>query len=383
MESPTLAPTPDGAARQDSALPRAGWVNRLAASPRFHALCARVPGLRAIARAEGAALFDEMAGFVRSAVLGALVELRVLHLLGEGPATVAALAQACGVPEARMAVLAQAGAATGLLKRQRDGRFALSRRGAAFLGVPGLEALVRHHAVLYRDLGDPAAFFRGRTDPELAHFWPYVFGAGAASDPGTAATYSRLMADTQALVAADTLDALPWLGARAHLMDVGGGTGAFLRAVHARYPALRLTLFDLPAVVAAAPLPAAIARAPGSFRDDPLPRGADTISLVRVLYDHSDDTVRRLLAGVARALPAQGGRLIVSEPMSGGDRPDPQTDTYFAVYTLAMGTGRTRSAAQIAALLTEAGFEGIETPAPRRRFVTQIVTAHRAAVASA
>jgi demethylspheroidene O-methyltransferase len=95
---------------------------------------------------------------------------------------------------------------------------------------------------------------------------------------------------------------------------------------------------------------------PGSFRDDPLPAGADAISLVRVLYDHADATVGALLAKVRQALPA-GGRLIISEPMSGGARPDPATDVYFAVYTLAMGTGRTRSAVEIAALCSAAGFD--------------------------
>lgn len=350
-----------------------GWVNRLAASPRFQAFCARVPGLRGLARAEGAAIFDLMAGFVRSQVLGALVELRVLAILAEGPASVPSLALRCAVPESRMAVLAQAGAGIGLMKRLRDGRFALSRRGAAFLGVPGLDALVRHHGVLYGDLADAAAFFRGESDPELARFWPYVLGPGAARDPDTAARYSRLMAETQAMVAADTLDAVPLQG-RAHLMDVGGGTGAFLRAVRRRHPGLALTLFDLPEVVAAAALPEGVSRVGGSFRVDPLPRGADTISLIRVLYDHDDATVRGLLARVAAALPPCG-RVIISEPMSGGARPDPQTDVYFSIYTLAMQTGKTRSAAQVAALLAQAGFGAISPLSPRRRYVTQIVTA--------
>ena len=101
--------------------------------------------------------------------------------------------------------------------------------------------------------------------------------------------------------------------------------------------------------------------------------GADTICLVRVLYDHSDDTVEALVAAVFAALPP-GGRLIVSEPMSGGDRPDPATDTYFALYTLAMGTGRTRSAARIGALLRGAGFTAVRGHRTHRPFVTSVVS---------
>ena len=353
-----------------------GWINRLAASRRFQDLCARLPGLRSIARAEGAAIFDLMAGFVRSQTLAALVELRVMHRLAEGPASTTALAATTRIPVERMQVLVQAGAAIKLLRRLRDGRYALARRGAAFLGVPGLEMLVHHHAVLYRDLSDPAAFFRGDTDPDLAHFWPYVFGAGAARDPEIATRYSKLMADTQALVAQDTLDAVPWLRGQQHLVDIGGGTGAFLRAVHSRYPDLRLSLFDLPAVVAAAALPQAITRLAGSFRDDPLPKGADTLSLIRVCYDHNDTTVAALLRACAEALP-QGGRLILSEPMSGDTRPDPQTDVYFAVYTLAMGSGKTRTTAQLSSLVSAAGFDRIRGPMSHRPYVTRTLSATR------
>jgi demethylspheroidene O-methyltransferase len=231
--------------------------------------------------------------------------------------------------------------------------------------------MVQHHPVLYRDLGDPAAFFRGETTPELARFWPYVFGAGGAADPALAARYSRLMADSQALVAEDTLRLVRFRGI-AHLMDVGGGTGAFLAAVGNAHPGLKRTLFDLPAVVAGARTDAEVTIAPGSFRDDPLPTGADAISLVRVLYDHSDTTVVALLAKVRAALPP-GGRLIISEPMSGGSRPDAATDVYFAVYTLAMGTGRTRSAEEIAALLGVAGFEKVSKVRTLRPYVTSVL----------
>ena len=355
-----------------------GWMNRLAASRPFQRFCARVPGLRRLVRAEGAAIFDLMQGFVRSQVLAALVDSGLLHRLARTAATPQTLAGLTGLPPERVAILLQAGAGMGLLRRERDGAFSLARRGAAFLGVPGLEDLVRHHRVLYADLADPMAFFRGATDPDLASFWPYVLGGQAG--PEDARRYSDLMAQTQALVAEDTLDALPGLGKAGHLMDVGGGTGAFLRAVRARHPGLRLTLFDLPEVVAAAQLPPGIAAVPGSFRHGALPQGAQAISLVRVLYDHDDQTVAGLLARVRAALPP-GGLLVVSEPMSGGLRPDPQTDVYFAVYTLAMRTGRTRSAAEIGALLQAAGFTGVSPRRSLRPYVTCVLTAQAPGVA--
>lgn len=358
----------------------AGWLNRLVSSRSFQRWAARFPLTRGIVRREGEAMFDLVAGFCHSQVLQALVAFDIPADLLRQSRTTGTLAHRAQVPAERMAVLLNAGAAIGLLSRRRDDTWTLTRRGAALATVPGLAGMIRHHAVLYRDLADPVAFFRGETDTELAAFWPYVFGAGAAHDPDTAARYSALMADSQTLVAEDTLAAVDLSGAR-HLMDVGGGTGAFLSAVGRAAPHLALTLFDLPAVAphARARFDAdriAVTIVPGSFRDDPLPRGADTMTLVRVLYDHSDDTVRALLSRVHAALPP-GGRLIVSEPMTGGDHPERAGDAYFALYCMAMRTGRARSAGEIGALLAAAGFGQIATPRPARPFVTSVITSVR------
>jgi demethylspheroidene O-methyltransferase len=270
----------------------------------------------------------------------------------------------------------------GLLKRHRNGHFGLAMRGASLLGVPGLEAMIRHHRALYADLSDPTAFFRGGQDTELSRFWPYVFGAAGAVDPTVTATYSNLMAESQVLVAEDTLRLVDLSGVR-RLLDVGGGTGAFLAAVGAAHPQLALDLFDLPVVLQGADerlkeagLSSRVTLHPGSFRDDALPIGADAISLIRVLYDHDDSTVARLLAAVHAALPA-GGRLIISEPMSGGEKPDRTTDVYFAIYTMAMQTGRTRSMDEIRELLTQAGFVTIGTRTGFRPFVTSVIAAEK------
>ena len=371
-----MADLPLPGASQPERRSRPGFFARLALSPRLHALAERIPGLRGHARSEGRALFEMIAGFVRSQALLAVVELRLLPMLAESSASTNQLSARTAVPEDRLFILLQAAAALKLVE-QRRGLWRLAPRGAAFLTVPGLEAMVRHHPVLYRDLADPVAFFRGETRPELAGFWPYVFGPLAETDAGLAQRYSSLMADSQALVAEDTLTLVSLADAR-RLMDVGGGTGTFLRAVARRYPDLDLTLFDLPHVVAAAPrFSPRLTIQPGDFRQDPIPPVADSVSLVRILYDHPDTTALSLLSAIHDSLP-QGGRLLISEPMSGGNKPDPDTDIYFAVYTLAMCSGRTRSPAELAQLIEKAGFSAISAPRSRRPFVTTVIEARRA-----
>jgi demethylspheroidene O-methyltransferase len=166
-------------------------------------------------------------------------------------------------------------------------------------------------------------------------------------------------------------------------MDLGGGTGAFLEAVAARHPDLRLTLVDLPAVAAVADSRLAgsgpggrIRVVPGNLLEGPLPEGPDAASLVRVLYDHDDDAAARILARVHAALPP-GGRVIVSEPMSGGARPSRSGDAYFGFYTLAMTSGRPRAPEAHARALEAAGFADVRVHAARHGLITRVVSARR------
>ncbi|AHM03473.1 Hydroxyneurosporene methyltransferase [Roseibacterium elongatum DSM 19469] len=361
-----------------------GWRTALLRSRKFQKWAARTPFAARIAKKDGEALFDLVAGFIHAQVLQAFVILKLSDHLAHAPRSVQDLALRTQVPASRMRVLCQAATSLGLMKRTRNGRYALGRLGAALPGIPGLEMMIAHHDVLYRDLMDPVVFFRDGSTTELADFWPYVFGATGEIDTETAETYSDLMAESQTLVAEEALRHLDLRNVET-LLDVGGGTGAFLTAVGLAYPEIRLQLFDLPVVAQGARarferhgLSERATISGGSFRTDALPSGADAISLVRVLYDHSDETVEALLKKVFAALP-DGGRVIVAEPMSGGDHPERAGDAYFAIYCMAMRTGRARSAAEISELLEKEGFSDIRAPRIGRMFITGLVTATKPA----
>ena len=375
----TAAPSPSG--RQASTSLFDGWRrfrNRLVGSPRFQALAQKTPGARAIARKDGEKLFDLIAGFTYTQTLYALTETGLIDAMAEGARPLSSLAYGAQLPADRAEMLLKGGEALGLVERWSGG-YGLTRLGAAFRGAPGLRELVLHHRELYQDLTDPKEVLTGEADTRLARYWPYVFGAEAAEDVDTAQTYSELMTRSLAMVADDTLAAVSFSGVR-RLMDVGGGVGAFLIAAGRKWPDLKLTLFDLPAVAGAARDAFDAAKMTnradirlGNFREAVPATDADAISLIRVLYDHKDETVRALLSQVYKALPS-GGRLIVSEPMSGGDAPHRFGDVYFALYCQAMRTGRVRSADRISALMEDAGFTRTRAPRTRRDYVTSVVT---------
>ncbi len=358
--------------------------NRLFADERFQSFAAAFWPTRPIANARARALFDLCAGFVYSQILFACVEFDLFRRLQNESASVETLAAEMGLtPEAADRLL-RAGAALKLFER-RGARYALGADGAALLGNPSVFAMVRHHAALYADMADPAALLReGRGKGAVARFWGYAAGdAPEALSSAQTQPYTELMAQTQAFVAAEVLSAYDFKTAR-RLLDVGGGAGAFLAAVGAAAAHLDLMLFDLPAVAEtargrlnAAGLGARTQIVAGDFLRDPLPPGADVISFVRVLHDHDDAPVRRLLASAHDAL-APGGHVLIAEPMAETPGAAAMGDAYFGLYLWAMGSGRPRSAQTLRGFLEDAGFSSIRILSTRRPVLTRAITAERA-----
>ncbi|MGH1572197.1 methyltransferase [Methylobacterium sp. P31] len=356
------------------------WRNRLVASPRFQRWAAGFPLTRVIARRNTRALFDLCAGFVYAQILTACIRLDLFAVLAAGPLTVDALARRLDLPPENARRLLRAAESLGLLRALSGDRFGLADLGAALVGNPGIAAMVEHHALLYADLADPVALLRGQAGPtRLSGYWPYA--TGAESDAPAVAQYSGLMGASQALIADDVLDACDLSGI-GHLMDVGGGEGVFLQSVAERYPAPRLTLFDLPAVaeraadrLSRAGLDRRIACRRGDFHAG-LPTGADAISLVRVVHDHDDGPALGLLTAAYAALPP-GGTLLLAEPMAGTPGAEPVGDAYFGFYLLAMGSGRPRRVEELHAMLRAAGFASTRERPTRRPLLTRVLLAQK------
>lgn len=359
------------------------WRNRLLASTTFQRAAEKFWPTRWVARRSARRLFDLIGGFVSSQVLAACLELDLLEALKPGPLTAAELADRAALRPDRAALLAEAACTVGLLQRGSGDSYQLGELGAMLLGNPSLTEMIRHHAVFYRDLADPVRLLRAeKPATELASYWAYA-GADAAGESVAAAdaeAYTQLMAATQPMVSRQVLSTFSFAGVQ-HVMDVGGGSGAFLSAVAGQYKRPELSLVDLPGVCSLARtqlsktgLSERIAVRPADFLHDQLPRGADLVTLVRIVHDHDDDAVRTLFRRIFAALPA-GGRLLIAEPMLATPSAPLFGSVYFSFYLLAMGSGRPRAPEVIKALLTEAGFSDctlLKTPVP---LVAQVLVA--------
>ena len=293
-------------------------------------------------------LFDLLAGFSYSQVLYACVSLRVLEHVGEGGISPAELAGKVGLSEPMALTLIRAAIALDILGWDK-GNVIWGPHGAAMMAQPWIMRFVEHHRFFYRDLEDPVGMLQGKSAADgLKSYWTYDEGSADKK------TYSDLMAASQAAVSQQILSAYDF-SKHQNILDVGGGTGAFLRAVGDRYPQINLNLFDLEEVVKLAPGNPQLRAHVGDFRSGPLPQGMDLITLIRVVHDHDDDVVLAILRNI-RAASSGHTRLLIAEPLAGVAATAKATDAYFNLYFAAMGQGRTRSAAEIAGIAAEAGF---------------------------
>lgn len=358
------------------------WRDGLLASPRFREWAASFPFTRPIARRRARQLFDLCAGFVYSQVLAACVRLRVFDLLAERPMTAEELSVRIKLtPEATERLL-RAAVSLRLAAPRGRGRYGLGELGATLVGNEALVSLIEHHGQFYSDLDDPVQLLRdGGTSTRMSRYWAYAQSESPSGlESERTASYSRLMTASQALIASEILAAYPMDWHRC-LMDVGGGEGGFLAAAARGNPALQVHLFDLPSVAARGGerlrgegLGGRARVTGGDFFRDPLPRGADVVSLVRVIHDHNDAAVLGLLRSVRAALP-EGGTLLLAEPMADAQGAEPVGDAYFGFYLLAMGQGRARTASELTAMLAEAGFKSTELVRTRMPLQTGLLVA--------
>ncbi|MEM0900261.1 MAG: methyltransferase [Pseudomonadota bacterium] len=341
------------------------WRTAKIADPAFRRFAQRFFLTRPTANKNANDLYALTSGFIHSQVLHACVEMGILHILRDQQRTTEDLAdRLCVIPERLLALLNSA-AAIGLVRETKSGLWALDDTGAVVESNGGIRALIQHHQDVYEDLADLPGLLRYPSrETRTAKVWSYVRAEGGPANVSTrnAERYSELMRVTQDMVIDGVLDAYNFSQHRA-LLDVGGGSGAFVEALHSRFPELGLGLIDLPPVAKEAEtrltrigLQGKIECHGGSFFDAELASEPDCYSLVRVLYDHDDDAALIILKNVRRAM-TNGDTLLIAEPMDGNSPGEQLAGAYFHMYLLAMRSGKCRTAARHIELLRAAGFK--------------------------
>ncbi|NBU88281.1 MAG: methyltransferase domain-containing protein [Betaproteobacteria bacterium] len=379
--------------------PRGGglWTRWLERLERYFSDPARYDRVRSfaltrwMARRRTQQLMGVMTGFVQSQVLLLCVRMKLFELLAREPMDLGALARLLSYQEGPLRCVLESAVSLKLLRRDPSGLYTLGELAHPVLGHAGIRAMVEHNQLLYRDLADPEAFLRAGGKGHMAAYWPYAQEEGAqpAMQPeaqGQSAAYSELMDASQNFVIAEVLDSFAFDRHRC-VLDIGCGKGRFASELAKRWPDLQLHVLDLPHVMSLTRQRLCEAGLAGrtsfhgrSFLGEPLPRGADLCTLIRVAHDHPDHVVQALFQQIYQALPA-GGRLLLAEPMAlaaqGAAQGAREADPYFHFYMLAMGQGRLRSVGELSAMLQKSGFSAVETVPTAMPIHAQILLASK------
>lgn len=258
--------------------------------------------------------------------------------------------------------LMRALASNGVLKRRRDGRFALTSIGKALrTGTPGsIRDLILWfgHPKRWEDWGHLLHTVRtGEPAAEMLRGMPTF--EYLQTDPELAAAFNDAMTAGSEFAIHSTLAAYDF-GRYRTVVDVGGGHGRLLSMVLAKVPQARGVLFDLPSVVDdAGPemMSAGVADrchvVGGSFFES-VPEGGDAYLMKSILHDWSDDDAERILRNIRGAIAADGKLLLLESVLP--ERPKSHLGALFDLEMMVALHGRERTRAEWTQLLRRGGF---------------------------
>ena len=296
--------------------------------------------------------------FMASRVVISAAELDLFTHLSRKAQSAEALAGAIGADLRGITILLDALCALGFLVKA-DGTYRTEPSVAPLLSSDApasIRPMVLHMGSVWRNWSQITDIVEGKTVPDLKR---------GIMDKDNLGPFIGAMHVLASRAAPDIVAAVNPAGAR-RLIDVGGGSGAYMLAFLAAQPAMRATLFDRPPViemararVEAAGMMDRVTLVPGNFYRDELPPGHDLALLSAIIHQNSPEENEALYREIHRVLNA-GGRIVIRDHVMSPDHTQPTEGALFAVNMLA-GTrgGGTYTFTEIEAGLSAAGFTKI------------------------
>jgi hypothetical protein len=300
-------------------------------------------------------------GYQVSQAIYVAATLGIADVLKDGSRTADELAVATETDPPSLYRLLRALAAVGVLHEEDGRQFALTPVGeqlrsdhprsirgwAAFIGRPYYWEACGHLLESVRTGENAFRLLNG------ADIWSY-----RAERPEESAIFDRAMMSVTAASNRALLDTYDF-GRFGTVCDVGGGNGALLASLLAKYAAMQGILFDQPHVVANADdvlrhVADRCRVVPGSFFES-VPEGADAYILKAIIHDWDDERSTTILRACRRAVEG-GGSLLVVERLIGDPNEDPATKFGDLNMLVAPG-GQERTSEEFGALFAAAGFE--------------------------
>jgi len=319
-------------------------------------------------------VLDLIFGRWRSQTLYAGVKLGVFDALGEQTLGSDELATSLGLDATLLYRLLRALGTLGLVHEDETRRFVLTPAGAllqadhpqTLRGMTLLEEGPAHYA-LWKHL--PAMVTDGKQNAFVREFGHMAFDY-AAQNAEYGAVFNAAMSSYSSTQTAWALDALAThdFSAVAHVCDVGGGHGHLLCSLLAKYPHLRGTVLELPAVIAR-PEPLWAERmgvadrctyvGGDMFASVP---SADAYFMKMIIHDWNDEESVQLLGNLRAAVSPKGRVFLVEHVVPGPETP--HFAKLFDIHMMCWGTGRERTADEYRTLLERSGWTNVQTLYP-------------------
>lgn len=153
------------------------------------------------------------------------------------------------------------------------------------------------------------------------------------------------------------------------LLDVGAGSGCFAITLAQRFPDMRCTIMDLPAMcrvaagyISEGEVADRVDTRPVDMFRQPWPEGYDAAFFSNIFHDWSFETCAEL-ARKAHAILPPGGRIYLHEMLINDSGDGPLTAAAFSVLMLLGTEGRQFTFTELAELLEQAGFRDVAASA--------------------
>lgn len=319
---------------------------------------------RPLPRHDDVAAYDVSFGlFVYPAMLIAH-RLGLFRRLGEGPCALAELGEAIGLQRRPTEALANAAAALGFVRRDASG-YRLTTLGQDLL----VETSPMYFGDFWNLMYDNAGTYSLQgIEAALRRNAPEVYGE---SDIFRSHEQQRALGlrFTRAMQSVSVAHAPVWptrldLAPHRVMLDIGAGSGVHTKGALAVWPQLRGVLFDLPAVCELTrefldDAPAdRIELHPGDMWQDPFPP-ADLHFYSNIFHDWPREKNALLARKSFEAMEA-GGRIVLHEVLYRDDKNGPLAAAAFSLMMMGWTEGEQYTAAELSALLTDAGFAEVE-----------------------
>jgi len=294
-----------------------------------------------------------------AAGISVVAELGIADTLRKGARPVSELADLSKTHEESLYRVMRMLASQGIFKELKDRRFASTP-----LAVPLRDDQIRYLILLHLNRNQFEVFgqlmhsVRSGETVKGDHSGRALFDH-IGNDEKKNEWFNRAMTNASRMQLATILPVFPFRKYK-NIIDLGGGEGLLLASVLSRAPQSRGILFDLPhALVNAGDLIGShslngrLEPQGGDFFKE-VPGGGDLYILKSVLHDWNDDSSKKILKNVHKAMNPQARLLVIEAVLDEGNKPafGKMTD----VLMMAAAGGRERTRSQWDTLLESSGF---------------------------